>query len=136
MNVLAADELFAVELLGQSSQRGIKHTTTKAKHQMEGRFLLDVVVGESTAIFQLLASEDQSLLIRGNSFLVLDLLLHIVDGIRRLHIECDSLSRQSFDKDLHDLCSERRSAVTKQTNAERPVAPRILSSRDYAPTLE
>ena len=42
-------------------------TTTKAQHEMKRRFLLDVVVGQSTAILELLASEDQSLLIRRNS---------------------------------------------------------------------
>jgi hypothetical protein len=38
---------------------------------VEGRLLLDVVVGQGPAIFQLLAGEDQSLLIRGNALLVL-----------------------------------------------------------------
>jgi hypothetical protein len=36
---------------------------------MQGRFLLDVVIRESTTILQLFASEDQTLLIRGNAFL-------------------------------------------------------------------
>lgn len=43
-------------------------TTTKAEHQVEGRLLLDVVVGQSPAIFQLLASENQTLLIRRNAY--------------------------------------------------------------------
>lgn len=42
-------------------------TTTKAEHQVQGGFLLDVVVGQSATIFQLLASEDQPLLIRRNT---------------------------------------------------------------------
>lgn len=37
--------------------------TTEPQHQMEGRLLLDVVVGQGAAIFQLLAGEDQTLLI-------------------------------------------------------------------------
>ncbi len=49
---------------------------------MESRFLLDVVVGESTAILKLLAGEDQTLLIWGNALLVLDLGLDVVDGVR------------------------------------------------------
>ena len=44
--------------------------TTETKDKVEGRFLLDVVVGESTAVFQLLAGEDQALLVRWNAFLV------------------------------------------------------------------
>jgi len=35
---------------------------------MEGRFLLDVVVREGTAVLQLLAGEDETLLIRGNTY--------------------------------------------------------------------
>ena len=38
---------------------------------MKSGLLLDVVVRESSSIFELLASEDQSLLIRRNAFLVL-----------------------------------------------------------------
>jgi len=57
------------------------HTSTEAKDQMEGRLLLDVVVRKSPAIFKLLASKDQPLLIWGNSLLVLDLSLDIFDGV-------------------------------------------------------
>ena len=38
---------------------------------MEGALLLDVVVREGSSILQLLPSEDQSLLVRGDSLLVL-----------------------------------------------------------------
>ena len=55
--------------------------------------LLDVVVGKGAAILELLAGEDQALLVRGNSLLVLDLGLDIVDGVRRLHLKGDSLAR-------------------------------------------
>jgi hypothetical protein len=37
---------------------------------MESRLLLDVVVGKSTAILELLAGEDETLLVRGNALLV------------------------------------------------------------------
>ena len=33
--------------------------------------------------------------------LVLDLGLDIVDGVRRLHLESDGLTREGLDKDLH-----------------------------------
>ena len=46
---------------------------------MEGRLLLDVVVGERALILQLLASEDETLLVRGNALLVLDLGLDILE---------------------------------------------------------
>ena len=77
------------------------HTTTEAEDQVEGRLLLDVVIGEGTAVLELLSSEDKTLLVRGNSFLVLDLLLHGLDGVRRLDLEGDGLSSQGLDEDLH-----------------------------------
>ena len=80
------------------------HTTTKTEDQVESRLLLDVVIGEGTTILQLLPSENKTLLVRGNSFLILDLLLHGLDGIRRLNLESDGLSGEGFHKDLHDCC--------------------------------
>jgi hypothetical protein len=55
--------------------------------------LLDVVVAQGTAILELLSGEDQSLLVWGNAFLVLDLGLDIVDGIATLDLESDGLAR-------------------------------------------
>merc|ERR1712178_46450 len=71
------------------------------EHEMEGGLLLDVVVRKSAPILELLASENEALLIRGNALLVLDLLLHVLDGVRRLHIKGDGLARQGLDEDLH-----------------------------------
>lgn len=42
-------------------------TTTQAEHQVEGGLLLDVVVAQGTAILQLLAGKDQTLLVRGDA---------------------------------------------------------------------
>ncbi len=95
------------------------HATTETEDQMKGRFLLDVVVGKSAPILKLLASEDQALLVRRNTFLVLDLGLYhehecrsskydgesvyldVIDSIRRLNLKSNSLASQSLDKDLH-----------------------------------
>merc|ERR1712014_176244 len=68
---------------------------------MESRLLLDVVVGESPAILQLLASEDQPLLIWGNAFLVLDLGLDVLNAIGGLDLEGDGLPCEGLDEDLH-----------------------------------
>ena len=46
-------------------------TTTEAEDQVKGGLLLDVVIRKSASVFKLLASEDQTLLIRGNSFFLL-----------------------------------------------------------------
>jgi hypothetical protein len=58
--------------------------------------LLDVVVGEGSAILELLAGEDQSLLIRGDALLVLDLGLDIVNGVRGLDLKSDGLAREGL----------------------------------------
>ena len=64
-------------------------TATEAEDQVESGFLLDVVVTEGSAVLELLSSEDESLLIRGNSLLVLDFLLHVVNGVGRLDVKGD-----------------------------------------------
>lgn len=76
-------------------------TTTQAQHQVEGALLLDVVVAQGAAILELLAGEDQSLLIRGDALLILDLGLDIVDGVGRLHLKGDRLPREGLDENLH-----------------------------------
>jgi len=58
---------------------------------MECGLFLDVVVRQSSSVLKLLASEDQPLLIGGNSLLVLNLRLYILDGIRGLDFKCDGL---------------------------------------------
>jgi hypothetical protein len=68
---------------------------------VESRLLLDVVVGEGPAIFKLLPRKDETLLIRRNTLLVLDLCLDIVDGVGRINLEGDGLAGHGFDEDLH-----------------------------------
>merc|ERR1712227_538214 len=68
---------------------------------MQGTLLLDVVIGEGSSIFQLLSSKDQSLLILRNSFLVLDLGLDILNGVRWFNLKGDGLASQCLDEDLH-----------------------------------
>merc|ERR1711931_208953 len=68
---------------------------------MEGRLLLDVVVRESSSILKLLASEDQPLLIWGDSLLVLDLGLDVLNAIGRLDLEGDGLPSEGLHEDLH-----------------------------------
>jgi len=87
------------------------HTTTEAEDQVECGLLLDVVVGKSAAILELLAGEDQALLVWGISLLVLDLGLDIVDGVGRLHLKGDSLAREGLDEDLHVLSRNASSSV-------------------------
>lgn len=77
------------------------HATTQAQDKMQGRLLLDVVVGEGATVLKLLARENETLLIGRNALLVLDLGLHIVDRVGRLDFESDRLARQGLDENLH-----------------------------------
>ena len=98
---LAADGLLAVVLLGEEGKGGVVDTATKTEDKVEGRLLLDIVIGEGSAILELLTGEDETLLIRGDALLVLDLGLDVVDGVGRLDIEGDSLTREGLDENLH-----------------------------------
>merc|ERR1711903_356285 len=68
---------------------------------MEGGLLLDVVVREGPAIFQLLPGEDEPLLVWWDSFLVLDLSLDVLNGVRRFDLQGDGLASQRLHEDLH-----------------------------------
>ena len=57
------------------------HTSTEAQDEVEGALLLDVVIREGAAVFELLTRKDQTLLIWRDALLVLDLALDIVDGV-------------------------------------------------------
>ncbi len=67
---------------------------------MERRLLLDVVVAQRAAVLELLAREDEALLVGRDALLVLDLLLDVVDRVARLDIERDGLARERLDEDL------------------------------------
>jgi hypothetical protein len=75
---LAANHLILVIFAGKNLERGLNDSTTETEDQMEGRLLLDVVVRKSATILKLLTGENQTLLIRGDSFLILNLGLDIL----------------------------------------------------------
>lgn len=54
---------------------------------MESRLLLNVIVTQCSSIFELLAGENETLLVWGNALLVLDLAFHIINSIRGLHLD-------------------------------------------------
>ena len=82
---------------------------------MESALLLNVVVREGTSILQLLSGEDQALLIRRNSFLVLDLGLDVFNSVRGFNFEGDGLSSEGLDENLHST-----------TESEHQVKGRLL----------
>ncbi|KAI9237571.1 MAG: hypothetical protein BYD32DRAFT_294701 [Podila humilis] len=54
-----------------------------------------------SAVLELLAGKDEALLVWGDALLVLDLLLDIIDSVRRLHLKGDSLTGEGLDENLH-----------------------------------
>ena len=87
-------------LAGKSLDEDL-HTTSETEHQVEGGLLLDVVIRKSAAVLELLAGEDEALLIGRNALLVLDLGLDIVDGVGGLNLEGDGLAGEGLHEDLH-----------------------------------
>ena len=104
------------------------HSSAKTKDQVQSRLLLDVVIRESTPVLELLSGKNETLLIRRDTFLVLDLGLDVVDRVRRLNIERDSLTSQRLDEDLHS------SAKTKDQVQSRLLLDVVI--RERTPVLE
>ena len=78
--------------LGENLLFSLLSSSTKTENKVKSGLLLDVVVRKSAAILELLSSENKTLLIRRDSFLILDLSLYVVDGVGRLNIECNGLT--------------------------------------------
>merc|ERR1711982_78509 len=77
------------------------HTSPQPQNQVKSGLFLNIVVAQGSAIFQLFSGEDQTLLIRRNSFFVLDLGLDVLDGVRGFDLQGDGFSGQGLDEDLH-----------------------------------
>ena len=75
---LSANCLLGLELSSQGSESwfnldGAHTSTSQSEDQVKCGFLLDVVIRESSSIFELLTSENESLLIWWNTFFILNL---------------------------------------------------------------
>ena len=68
---------------------------------MKSGFFLDVVIWEGSSVFELFTSEDESLLIRRDSFFVLDFSFNVLNGVWGFDIKGDGFSSEGLDKDLH-----------------------------------
>jgi hypothetical protein len=71
---------------------------TRTQRRWRDSHLLDIVVAKGSAILQLLAGKDQTLLVWWDALLVLNLGLDIVDSIGRLDLEGDGLAREGLDE--------------------------------------
>ena len=65
---------------------------------MQRRFLLDVVIAQGAAIFELFAREDEALLVGGDAFFVLDLGFDVVDCVGGFDFEGDGFAREGLDE--------------------------------------
>ena len=91
---------------------------------MQSGLLLDVVVVESSSVFELLTGENEPLLVGRNAFLVLNLSFDIVYGIRRFYLERNRFTRQCFDEYLHEVvtyCNKKRAACLQFTSESQLV---------------
>lgn len=78
-----------------------RSTSPESQDEVEGGLLLNVVVRQAPPVLELLAGEDESLLVWGDALLVLDLSLDGLDGVRGFDFQSDGFSGESFDEDLH-----------------------------------
>lgn len=76
-------------------------TSSKSEYEMKGRLLCNIVIGQCTTVLKLLARKNQTLLIRRNPLLVLNLALDSLNVITRFHVECNGLARECLNEDLH-----------------------------------
>lgn len=82
--------------------------TSQSEDQMQRAFLLNVVILERPAIHDLFASEDDSLLVGWDSFLVLDSFSNRLNRVAWVNIDRQCPSSQSLDKDLHTAAAVAR----------------------------
>merc|ERR1712223_2080734 len=91
LNAVASLDLQCDGFAGQGLHEDL-HASSQPQDQMEGRLFLDIVIGQCPTVLKLLTSEDQPLLVRGNSLLVLDLCLDVLDAIASLDLQGDGLA--------------------------------------------
>ena len=94
---------------------------------MKGGLLLEVAVSEGPSDLKLFPRKDQALLIRGDAFFILDLLLDVVDRVCEHHVQNDRLPTQSLEKDLHQrtIISRGAIATTPTTTITPPATPPV-----------
>ena len=81
---------------------------------MESRFFCYVVVADGLIAIELLSTEDKPLLIRWDSFFILDLGLDHFDVVGWLDLESDGLAGEGAYKDLHELLMFFRELVEEK----------------------
>jgi len=77
-------------------------SSSQSQNQMQGGFLLDVVITQRASVLQLLAGKNETLLIGWDSLLVLNLGLDIIDRIGGFDVQGNGLAGKSLDKNLNE----------------------------------
>ena len=87
--------------------------------QMDRGFLLNIILPKRFIIFQLLVSEDQTLLVNGDSFLVLDLLLQGKNRVRRTDGQRNIF--HSSERSYKNLIGRLRSGIVHRLDRLHPL---------------
>ena len=97
------ESLEQVKKKGNLEQMVVDHlvSTTETQDQVQRALLLDVVVRQGATVLKLLSGENETLLVRWDTLLVLNLALHVVDCVGAFDLQCDCLSSEGLDEDLH-----------------------------------
>lgn len=113
------DGRIATLLVGSSAVlAALLGTATQTEHQVQRALLLDVVVTQRAPVLELLAGKNETLLVRRDTLLVLDLgldwdvvsacalqggkgLLTVLNRVTALNLERDGLASEGLDEHLH-----------------------------------
>lgn len=93
-------QLYLLALLDELAKGGLHDATLQRKSQVQGGRFIDVVFCQSATILQLFARKSQTLLVRRNALLDLDISVDVFGGVAGLNLEGDGLSSQG----LTEIC--------------------------------
>ena len=77
------------------------HSTSESEYKVKCGLFLDIIIWESSSIFELFTSKDESLLIRWDTFFVLDLCFDVLNGVWSFDLECNCFTCEGFYEYLH-----------------------------------
>ena len=89
------------------------HSAPETQDAMQRRLVLHIEVRQRAPVLELLAREDQPLLVRRDALLALDLRLHVLHRVARLDLERDRLASLRLHKNLHVRLVRRAALVLK-----------------------
>ena len=90
-----------LKAINQRSQIYLSGATAETKYKVKRVVLLDVVVEEGAVVLELFAGEDEALVLGRYVRLVLDLGLHVEDGVVEVDVHGDRIAVERLDEDLH-----------------------------------